>query len=279
MERSPVAEFGYWPPQKHRSLGSHRNNGLEIVLIRRGQLLWQVEGRAEAVPAGSVFFTWPWETHGSMRQSEPGCELYYAVLRLDRAYPHPTARPRMHPSLECPRSLELLIREHLLNTERHAWPATHRLAVMLPMLVEELRRADPEPASVVSLSRLVIVELIRSTTGEGRAPQLPAASERVRQFVERLADECDRAWSLAEMAAACQLGRSRFASILLELTGDTPRMVLNRLRIDRATHLIRATDWPITRVAMECGFSSSQHFANVFKQYTGHAASKLRRRG
>jgi transcriptional regulator GlxA family with amidase domain len=149
----------------------------------------------------------------------------------------------------------------------------------MPMLIEELNRPDADSASVAALGRLMLIELVRSTSGEGRAPRLPAAGERVRRFVERLGTECDRDWSLAEMAAACQLGRSRFASVLLELTGDTPRMVLNRLRVERATSLLRSTDWPITRIAMECGFSSSQHFANVFRQYAGLAASKLRSRG
>lgn len=278
MRHAGVVEFGYWPPQKHRSLRSHRNDGLEIVLIRRGELLWQVEGRAEPVPAGSVFFTWPWETHGSVRQSEPGCELYYVVLRLDRPYPRASLRPGLHPAIECSKAVVAYVREKLLSLDRRAWPATHRLTTLLPMLVEELARADADDSAVASLARLVLIELIRSTTGEPRSPRLPAARERVKSFVGRLAAECDRAWSLAEMASVCHLGRSRFSSILFDLTGDTPRMVLNRLRVERATSLLRSTDWPITRIAMECGFSNSQHFANVFRQYAGHPASTLRSR-
>jgi len=41
------------------------------------------------------------------------------------------------------------------------------------------------------------------------------------------------------------------------------------VRIDRAKQYLQQKTIPITTLAMELGFSSSQHFAAVFKRRTG----------
>src|SRR5688500_2538886 len=43
-----------------RTLLPHYNRGLEVSIVTRGTLEWQVEGERELVGPGSVFFTLPW---------------------------------------------------------------------------------------------------------------------------------------------------------------------------------------------------------------------------
>lgn len=276
MASSPVIEFGYWPPRKHRSLPSHRNAGLEIVLLVRGQLTWQVEGKVEPVVPGSVFFTLPWETHGSVQQHEPGCELYYVVLRLGRHRLVDRNDFSFVPALGFTPAATARLRRSLLSAPRRTWPATTRLAAILPEMIDELRRSDRSDEAVASLARLVVIELVRSLQSD--RPNLPQtqAIQRVRQFVARLPGECHRPWTLSAMANTCHLGRTRFSQILMSLTGDSPRMVINRARVDRAQKLLLTTNWPITRIALECGFSSSQYFAGVFRAYSGSTARSFR---
>lgn len=269
-----VVEAGYWPPGKHRTLSAHRNPGLEIVLLLRGQVTWHVEGRVEHVSPGSVFFTLPWETHGSVGEREPGCELHYAVVAVrgrGRSF-------RFDPSLALSAALTRQVRQTLLHSSRRGWPATARLIEVLPALVEERNRQDPLPEVVSALATLAVVELYRSVRGAGTPARLPVAAERVRQLLRRLDDESARPWTLDSMADACALGRTRFSTLLKQLTGDKPRMALNRARVARAQRLLGSTDWSITRIALECGFASSQHFAGVFRAYTGCAARQFRRR-
>lgn len=52
---------------------------------------------------------------------------------------------------------------------------------------------------------------------------------------------------------------------------------LQRLKIERSRHLLRHTAQSITEIAMECGFASSQHFARIFKNFSGQSASDYRR--
>lgn len=53
---------------------------------------------------------------------------------------------------------------------------------------------------------------------------------------------------------------------------------LNRLRIDRARVGLRNTAASITDIALDCGFCSSQHFARVFRQFTGMTALEYRQK-
>ena len=51
---------------------------------------------------------------------------------------------------------------------------------------------------------------------------------------------------------------------------------LSRLRMERAKTLLRKTDSKVIDIAFECGFSSSQYFANTFKHATGMTPSEYR---
>jgi len=63
-----------------------------------------------------------------------------------------------------------------------------------------------------------------------------------------------------------------------ELTGCTPMEYLARLRIERAKTLLRESDAKIIGIAFECGFGSSQYFANVFRRAVGSSPTEYRRR-
>ena len=68
--------------------------------------------------------------------------------------------------------------------------------------------------------------------------------------------------------------RSRFTHCCYELTNMPPLEYLNRRRILSINH-----EKTITDVAFECGFSSSQYFATVFRQHLGVGPESLSQSG
>lgn len=78
------------------------------------------------------------------------------------------------------------------------------------------------------------------------------------------------------MAHHCGLGRSTFPEYVKEISGDTPIRMLARARVAQAQSLLKQAELPITEIALQCGFGSSQHFATVFKNYTGLRPSDYR---
>jgi len=59
--------------------------------------------------------------------------------------------------------------------------------------------------------------------------------------------------------------------------GCSPKQYQIRVRVDEARRLLRETHLPVTDVAMELGFCSSQHFATQFLAHTGQTPSDYRK--
>lgn len=250
-------------------LPPHQNPGLEIVLIQRGRLAWQVEGREEEVTPGSVYFTLPGQLHGSSHEYEPGHEWIFVVIAATR---NVEGKLSFHRGLPLARREAAHVSTVLTGTRRHAYRAAPTLDVMLVELIREL--SDPgvfHDEQVGRLAAVVVLELARCVEAGQRAASgsvVGRAEHRVRRLVERLRAHPEQAWSLDALATECGLGRSRFSDLFLEVTGDTPIRFLNRVRIELARKRLRETDRPITQIALDCGFETSQYFARVFKQFS-----------
>lgn len=275
-KRLPFPEFGHGRKHKHRRLPLHRNAGLEVVVVERGRLTWQVDGVTESVGPGSAFFTLPWQMHGGIEPTQPGWGLSYVVLSLADLNPHSPERLRFHAQLGLglTRAEERAVFTTLCAARRHAAPATARLRAALPALVDELSDdAVDRRAQRVALTMQVILELVRSVTAAGEASP---TDRRVRTFLDTLAENCHQPWTLIGMARRCGLRRTRFAHLVERETGDSPITHVLRLRVRRMQRLLRETTQPITRIALDCGFSSSQYAARVFKAFAGCTAAQWR---
>lgn len=239
--------------------------------MRKGTLQWQIEGRSETVRPNSVFFTLPWQAHGSTRETEPGCELHFVVIALDTFYRRPAKAFGFAPGLGLSGRTAASIAQRLLRARRQTRPASPALARLLPPLVaEQASTGFAKNDYIAALARCVVLELARTLERPPTANHtLDDAQQRVTAFLAELPPRCAEAWTIDTMAAACTLKRTRFAEIVAQQTGDTPIMALNRLRVDRARTLLRSTDRSVTDIAFDCGFATSQYFARVFRDYAG----------
>jgi AraC-like DNA-binding protein len=82
---------------------------------------------------------------------------------------------------------------------------------------------------------------------------------------------------IGKLATACSLSVSRFETRFREETGLAPGEYQLKLRMQQAKHLLSETDMRIIDIALEMGYSSSQHFASVFKRASGTSPSEWRR--
>lgn len=272
-----LLESGHITRWKRWELPPHRNDGLEIVYVAAGRPRWRIGERMESVPAGSVFYSWPWELHGGVMKREPGVDLWFGVVALDRVYRRPPERIGFHRELVLPMELSRSIAGALLRRESRVVRDDGLLAELLPRMVH-LAKAKPEDPQVrailASLCRTAVLELARcSSQSNEELTEAEEAPHRVARFIDGLTQSCDEAWTLESMAAACGLKRTRFAELVSRLTGDSPIMALNRKRVARAEMMLRSGE-SVTATAMACGFSSSQYFARTYRSFTGRAPSE-----
>lgn len=62
----------------------------------------------------------------------------------------------------------------------------------------------------------------------------------------------------------------------LHQSGTTYQKVLDSMRLELATKLLRETREPVSSIAYELGFASASHFGRAFKKWTGHSPSTHR---
>ena len=87
--------------------------------------------------------------------------------------------------------------------------------------------------------------------------------ERVIRYIqENLAADL----SLGAVAAYAQLSPIHFHNCFKASTGRTLREYVEEQRIRKASSLLLSTDWTLTRIAQECGFSSQSYFSCAFKR-------------
>jgi AraC family L-rhamnose operon regulatory protein RhaS len=271
--------FGQWRPgKKLRTLPRHKNPGLELVLISKGELRWEIEGREFVLGADTLFFTLPWQEHGGVEEFQPSNEIFYFCVRLDRYYDRPQRRFGFHPAFGFSTSEEKSISRALTGARSQAIPAGEDVRALFRHFFRCTEQRGPLAANRAREAvKLLVLDLAsREEIRKKPRPSLGDADQRVRNFVRTLADRYAEPWTLESMSAACGLARTQFARLLKRLVGDTPVTYLNRLRVAAAQKLIRETDQSITDIALQVGFNSSQYFATVFKQFTDRDARSFR---
>ncbi|MCK6490477.1 MAG: helix-turn-helix transcriptional regulator, partial [Planctomycetes bacterium] len=75
--------------------------------------------------------------------------------------------------------------------------------------------------------------------------------------------------SLAAMAAAAGLGRSRFCELYRRLRGTSPGAFLRAERLRRAQELLAHAELPLAEVARQVGYADATVFGRRFRAATG----------
>ncbi len=85
-----------------------------------------------------------------------------------------------------------------------------------------------------------------------------------------IADNYARQLSLDEVATACSVNPSYLSRVFHQSTGFTFTEYVNRMRIDRAKHLLGTRPSAfVYEVARELGFEDSAYFSRLFREITG----------
>ncbi len=95
----------------------------------------------------------------------------------------------------------------------------------------------------------------------------------VRIMRKRLGEGID----VAGVVAALPISRKALEVRFKKALNRTPLAELTRLRIDRARELLRYTNWPIKRIASECGFRYLENFHAAFRRVAGKTPGEYRK--
>jgi len=154
--------------------------------------------------------------------------------------------------------------------------ADEDFTLICQQLGRELQAAPYDRGRLLSLRLLftqVFVQLIRMlqlgtphTTSEGMG--------RILSMIEQ---QAGRWSSVSALADELGLAADVFHAIFKEQTGLSPWNAILQARCRIACERLRRSEVSVTDLAFELGFSSSQHFAKVFRQHIGYTPRDFRR--
>ncbi|HTL51584.1 MAG TPA: AraC family transcriptional regulator, partial [Planctomycetota bacterium] len=81
-----------------------------------------------------------------------------------------------------------------------------------------------------------------------------------------------------ELLAGIPLSYRQLTRYFCSTTRQSPKQYQLQAKLIEAQRLLSETKLPVTTIALELGFPSSQHFASRYKHYFGRTPSAHRRR-
>ena len=75
--------------------------------------------------------------------------------------------------------------------------------------------------------------------------------------------------TVEELADVCKLNRSYFSKVFKESMGCPPQEFLIRMRLSKATELMKTSRSSIGDIAVACGYPNQLHFSRAFKKRYG----------
>jgi AraC-like DNA-binding protein len=86
----------------------------------------------------------------------------------------------------------------------------------------------------------------------------------------------DRNISLQQLADHCCVSLFHFSRIFKAVMKITPHQYLSEVRLNHARVLLENTKYPVTQIALQCGYNSVEHFATAYKQRFETRPSEIR---
>jgi AraC family L-rhamnose operon regulatory protein RhaS len=279
-----VKTIGFWDASSDQDWGLdwHRNEGIELTFLESGNVGFAVDRQTCLLRPDDLTITRPWQRHRVGNPCIGRGRLHWLILdvgvrRPDQQWRWPSWIVLTRPDLQ-----ELT---HVLrHTERPVWRATPAIRQCFQNIARAVEGKDAARnisrlaayinelfVLVLEMCRTRPVKLDKSLSSTQRTVELFWGD--LRQHREHLAEP----WTVGMMAEQCGLGVTQFIHLTKKLTNMTPVQYLTEGRLEMAAKLLKDPGRrSVLDVALDCGFSSSQYFANLFRKQFGSTPRDFR---
>ncbi len=135
-------------------------------------------------------------------------------------------------------------------------------------------------AQIEAIQNALLLSIAQNGAGNlaplGEAPQSDLHHS-ARLAARYLRDNLGRKISLDEVAAHVHLSPRHLSRLFAAFTGVSPAIYLETARLDRARHLLRASNRPIKEIAASIGIEDVHYFHRLFSKRNGVSPAQFRR--
>lgn len=141
-------------------------------------------------------------------------------------------------------------------------------------LTNELRKGSGADEHFLALLSAVMLEQayrVLTTPGTSGLKLRHTHFERLQTVLNHIHEHLSDDLSAETLADLAQISLTHFRRLFQEATGEPPHRYVMAARLEKARNLLTMTTLPISRIALDCGFSSQSHLTASFR--AAHAAT------
>jgi AraC-like DNA-binding protein len=235
-----------------------------LFLEISGESRWEAQSKVYTVRPGNVLIMPPNVHYQLLDRGRTRHHFFFAAIDLKLVLER---LPYLRPVWQTPELIFIEKGESLLLPFRQL---VREVTLDQPYRVFGLRLAID--ALILELSRLVEKQA-REASQEAPLVLLHPAVIKIKQLLE---GQPGRPWKLGELARLSGFSPQYLVKTFTREVGISPHQYLMQLRVNQAKELLAHSDVPVTQLALELGFSSSQHFATVYRRLTGETPLQYR---
>lgn len=271
-------------PDSYLPRHSHDNH-IEICFLESGMQVYEVDNKYYMLTGGDVFFTLPYELHGTGGYPCDKSTLYWLQFLSPCNLEHLLLKDRFaqnsyefqkhicnkkYMGMDC-YIIKEIFNDFLCLTNRH-FKANDRVK-------RAVKRFDTGFFEVGKLKEYealaLILELFLSVIECSQISKHISNNMDLTNCLSYIDEHIYDYISIADLACVSGLSESYFQAKFKKYIGIPPNEYIVRKKIDLATTLLKSGN-NITTVSNELGFSTSQYFSNVYRKYTGMLPSKVK---
>lgn len=238
----------------------HTHSYCEIYYLKRGTCVYTVNKAQYHLEAGDLFFVAAGEPHGTRYEGQGVCERIIVFCKPERM---PKELMERFPEIE--RTLKTSCKVIINNELRRV------VEDFLATLLQENSYPRRYSSELLKLGTICLVlQLLRDGIfSYEEMSSKEGYSSDIEKALKYIALNYMMPLTLSGVAAYCNLCPTYFSRKFKLITGRTFKEHLNYIRLRQATQMLSTTDDSVTKIAMACGFSSSNYFKDLFHKKTG----------
>lgn len=250
------------------ALHKHAEDLIEFVFVAQGRQTYEINGNVCELEAGDVMVIRPGEFHSSGSFPEERGVFFWLGLTMPKTG---------EGYLGLPKHDAALLMDEFQRLQARSFRAAARTQSYFEAVFSDLSVPSISISEVVRIRGNILL-LIGDLLVAAARHDLPG-TQPWRRAVSALMDARVRdPVNVAELAKALRMSPQLFSMKFKQHVHATPSEYLMRRKIELAKQeLRRQPDLSITRIAMDLGFVSSQHFATAFKRITSMTPGQYRR--
>ncbi len=131
----------------------------------------------------------------------------------------------------------------------------------LSLIIQQLRR---QTTASVFAAHAMLYSLLVELGNADRLQQVPLRPHPLTLLLEELNRQSQHWWTVAEMAAFCNISENYLRTLFRERLRTTPKEYIDRLKLNHAAKLLAGSDLSIAAVARTVGYRDAYHFSRRF---------------